>query len=214
MLSWMWVFFHDPGNVSCAPGSDVVRCFTCWSSGGGGGGSPSRSEALLGQVSSPASVSSPGCYPSSPVLRSTPDVSPPSGLAAMDQDLPWSASLAVGVSADSPLLPVPLTPHRMVAGMVVPGSVVSSPPGDTDVAGGRRGCQICLWRAPLTFIRTGRRLVSLHGCWMVCGLPIPHDIVRSGIWWSGLQSRIWDPTTQPAAVGVCGCAGVGSTTQP
>ena len=88
------------------------------------------------QVSSPASVSSSGLSPSSLVLRSTPDVSPPSGLAAMDQDLPWSASLLVGESADSPLLPAPLTPRRMVEGMVVPGSVVSSPPGDTDVVGG------------------------------------------------------------------------------
>ena len=54
----------------------------------------------------------------------------------MDQDLPWSASLPVGESADSSLLPAPLTPRRMVEGMVVPGSVVSSPPGDTDVVGG------------------------------------------------------------------------------
>ena len=87
-------------------------------------------------MSSPASVSLSGRYPSSPVLRSTPDVSPPSGLAAIDQDLSWSASLPVGVSADSPLLPAPLTLRRMVEGMVVPGSVVSSPPGDTDAAGG------------------------------------------------------------------------------
>ena len=85
-------------------------------------GSPARSEALLRQVSSPASVTSPGLSPSSPVLRSAPDVSPPSGLAAMDQELPWSSSLPSGVSADSPLLPAPLTPCRMVQGMVVPGS--------------------------------------------------------------------------------------------
>ena len=90
-------------------------------------------------MSCPASVSSPGRNPSSPVLRSAPDVNPPSGLAAMDQDLPWSASLPVGVSADSPLLPAPLTPRRMVTGMVVPGSVVSSLLGDIDVAGGRPG---------------------------------------------------------------------------
>ena len=57
---------------------------------GGGGGSPARSEALSRQVSSPASVASFGLSPSSPVLRSVPDVSPPSGLAAMDQQLPWS----------------------------------------------------------------------------------------------------------------------------
>ena len=68
--------------------------------------------------------------------RSTPDVSPPSGLAPMDQCLPWSVSLLVGETADSLLLPAPLTPHRMVEGQFVPGSVVTSPPWETDVAGG------------------------------------------------------------------------------
>ena len=134
-------------------------------------GSPARSEALLRQVSSPASVASPGLPPSSPVLRSAPDVSPPSGLAAMGQELPWSSLLPLGVSADSPLLPAPLTPCRMVQGIVVPGSVVSSPAGDTEMAGShQRMPDFCLWRAPLTFIRTDRRLVPLHGCWMVCGV--------------------------------------------
>ena len=71
------------------------------------------------------------------MLRSTPDVSPPSGLAPMDQCLPWSVSLPVGEAADSPLLPPPpLTPRRMVEGQFVPGSVVTSPTGETDVAGG------------------------------------------------------------------------------
>ena len=70
------------------------------------------------------------------MLRSTPDVSPPSGLAAMDQYLPLSASLPVGETADSPLLPALLTPRRMVEGLFVPGSVVTSPTGETDVAGG------------------------------------------------------------------------------
>ena len=101
-------------------------------------GSPARSEALLSQVSSPASVASSGLSPSSPVLRSAPDVSPPSGLAAMDQEFPWSASLSLGLSADSPLLPAPLTPSRMVEGVAIPGSVVSSPAGDTDMAGGHQ----------------------------------------------------------------------------
>ena len=91
-------------------------------------GSPARSEALLHQVSSP----------SSPVLRPTTDVSPPSDLAAMDQELPWSASLPFGFSADSPLLPAPLTPSRMVERVVVPGSVVSSLAGSTDMAGGHQ----------------------------------------------------------------------------
>ena len=38
--------------------------------------------------------------------------------------------------ADSPLLPAPLTPHRMVAGQFASGSGISSPTGETDVAGG------------------------------------------------------------------------------
>ena len=89
------------------------------------GGSPARKC----QVSPPGSVAQ-------AVLRSTPDVSPPSDLAAMDQYSPWSASLQVGETADSPLLPAPLTPRRMVEGKVVPGSVVTSPTGETDVVGG------------------------------------------------------------------------------
>ena len=52
--------------------------------------------------------------------------------------MPWSASLPLGVSADSPLLLAPLTPRRMVEGIVVPGPVVSSPVGDTDLAGGHQ----------------------------------------------------------------------------
>ena len=133
-------------------------------------GSPARSETLLCQVSSPASVASSGLPPSSPVLRSTPNVSPPSGLAALDQEIPWSDSLPLGVSTDSSLLPAPLTPRRMVEGMVVPGPVVSSPAGDTDLAGAPSRCLTCLWKAPLTFIRTDRRRVPLRGCWMACGV--------------------------------------------
>ena len=71
-----------------------------------------------------------------PVFRSTPDVSPPSGLAPMDQCLPWRVSLPVEETADYPLLPAPLTPRRMVEGQFVPGSVVTSPTGETDVVGG------------------------------------------------------------------------------
>ena len=72
----------------------------------------------------------------SPVLRSTEVDSPPSGVAAMDQYLPWSASLVVGETTDSPLLPAPLTPRQMVEGQFVPGAVVTSLTGETDVAGG------------------------------------------------------------------------------
>ena len=54
----------------------------------------------------------------------------------MDQELPWSASRPLGLSADSTLLPAPLTPSRMVEGVVVPESVLTSLAGGTDVAGG------------------------------------------------------------------------------
>ena len=54
----------------------------------------------------------------------------------MDQYWPWSASLPVGETADSPLLPAPLTPRQMVEEQFVPGSVVTSSTGETDVAGG------------------------------------------------------------------------------
>ena len=90
-------------------------------------GSPARSEIPLHRVASPASVASSGLPPSSSVLRPAPDVGPPSGLAAMEQEL--------GSSADSALLPAPLTPSRMVEGVVVPESVLSSPARGTDVAG-------------------------------------------------------------------------------
>ena len=73
------------------------------------GGSPARNESLLSQISPPGSVAQAFSSPTSPVLRSTPDVSPPSGLAAMDLYLPWSASLPVGETADSPLHLAPLT---------------------------------------------------------------------------------------------------------
>ena len=103
---------------------------------GPAGGSPARNESLLGQVSPPGSVAQAVPFPTSPVLRSTPDVSPPSGLVPMDQCLPWSVSLPVGETADSPLLPAPITPRRVVEGQFSPGSVVTTPTGDTDVAGG------------------------------------------------------------------------------
>ena len=76
-----------------------------------------------------------GSSPKSPVLRSAPDDSPPSELAAMDQYLPWSASLPVGESMESPLLPAPQTPRRLIAGQLASGSGVSSPTGKTDMAG-------------------------------------------------------------------------------
>ena len=82
-------------------------------------GSPAGDKSLLVQMSPSGSVAHAFSSPTSPVLWSTPDVSPPSGLAAMDQ-----------------YLPAPLTPRRMVAGQFASGSGVSSPTGETDVAGG------------------------------------------------------------------------------
>ena len=99
-------------------------------------GSPARSEIPLHRVASPVSVASSGLPPSSSVVCPAPDVYPPSSLAAIEQDLPWSASLPLGLSVDSPLLPAPLTPSRMVEGVVAPESVLSSPAGGADVAGG------------------------------------------------------------------------------
>ena len=61
-------------------------------------GSPARDESLLAQISPSGSVVQAGSSPKSPVLRSAPDDSPPSELAAMDQYLPWSASPPVGES--------------------------------------------------------------------------------------------------------------------
>ena len=100
------------------------------------GGSAARDESLLCQVLPPGSVAEAVPSQTSPVLRSTEVDSPPSGVAAMDQYLPWSASLPVGETTDSPLLPAPLTPRRMVEEQFVPGSVVTSLTGETDVAGG------------------------------------------------------------------------------
>ena len=99
-------------------------------------GSPAWSEIPLRREASPASVASSGLPPSSSVLCPTPDVDPPSGLAAIEQELPWSASLPLGLSVDSPLLPATLTPSRMVEGVVAPESVLSSLAGGADVAGG------------------------------------------------------------------------------
>ena len=62
-------------------------------------GSPARDESLLAQISPSGSVAQAFSSLKSPVLRSTPDDSPPSGAAAMDQYLPWNASLQVGSSA-------------------------------------------------------------------------------------------------------------------
>ena len=73
-------------------------------------------------VSPPGSVSEPVSSPISPLLWSADVASPPSGLAPMDQYLPWRASL-----------PAPLTPRRIIEELVS-GSVVASPTGEASVA--------------------------------------------------------------------------------
>ena len=57
---------------------------------------------------------------------------PTSGLALMDQYLPRGASLSLGESTDSPSLPAPLTPRRIIEELVA-GSVVGSPTGEPTV---------------------------------------------------------------------------------
>ena len=99
-------------------------------------GSPVRDESLLAQISPSGSVVQAVSSPKLPVLRPAPDDSPPSGLAPMEQYLPWSALMAVGESRDSLLLPAPHPLHGMTVGHLASGSGVSSPTGETGVAGG------------------------------------------------------------------------------
>ena len=101
--------------------------------GGGGGGSAVQDESLLCQVSPPGFVSEPVPSQISQLLRSADVARSPSGLARMDQYLPWSASLPVGESTYSPLLPAPLTPRRIIK-KLISESVVASPTGETSVA--------------------------------------------------------------------------------
>ena len=70
----------------------------------------------------------------------TPIVDPAVGFSMTPATYPVSPvpMMPLGLSADSTLLPAPLTPSRMAEGLVVPGSVVSSPAGGTDVAGGHQ----------------------------------------------------------------------------
>ena len=60
------------------------------------GGSPARDVSLLCQVLPHGSVAEAVPSETSPVLWSMEVDNPPSGVAAMDQYLPWSASLPVG----------------------------------------------------------------------------------------------------------------------
>ena len=70
-------------------------------------GSPARSEVPVHLVSPPASVASPGLPPSSSASCPTPDVGPPSSLAAAEQKFPWSTTLPLEISTESTMLPPP-----------------------------------------------------------------------------------------------------------
>ena len=98
----------------------------------------------------------------------TDDVSrPPSGLAPMDQYLPYDTSLLLGESTDLPFLLAPLT-FRLIVEEMVPGSTVGSPTGEPVAAASQ--CMPDLSReAPLRYIRTLRSWGPLHGRWAVCG---------------------------------------------
>ena len=166
------------------------------------------------QVSPPGSVAQASLSPTSPVLRSTPDVDPPSDLAAMDQYLPWSASLPVGETVDSLLLPAPLTPRRMVEAKVVPGSVVTSPTGETDVVGGHPGMPDLSREGPFDVHQdrsasdvSPRVLDGMRGCQY---RMTPYDEESGGPDFSpAYGTQLHDPRLLEYV-----CAGVGSTTQP
>ena len=197
------VSFGDSVPLEVAPPADLAV------------GSPTRSEIPLRQVSSPASVDSPGLPPSSPVLRPSPDVSPPSGLAAMDQESPWSTPLPLGLSADSTLLPAPLTPSRMVEGVVVPGSAVFSLAGGADVAGGHQRMPNLSLEGPFDVHQdrpvAGTSPWVLDGMWGCQYRMTSYDQDSGGPDFSpayGIQLH------GPWLLGVRGCAGVGSTAQP
>ena len=80
-------------------------------------GSPARDESVLAQISPSGSVLQAVSSPKLPVLRPAPDDSQSSGLAPIDQYLPWSALPSVGESRDSPLLPAHQPLHGMPLGV-------------------------------------------------------------------------------------------------
>ena len=121
-----------------------------------------RNKSLLCQISPSGSVEEAVPSPTLPVLRSMDVDSPPSGLAAMDQYLPWSASLPVGETTDSSLLPGPLKPRRMVEEQFVPGSeVAEGHPGMPDLS--REG-PFDIHQDCLTSGASPRVLDGMRGC--------------------------------------------------
>ena len=113
---------HDGRVVPCASHTGAVGGgLGSWFGGCSyliGGGSPVRDLSLSYQVSHPGSESEPSPSQISPLLRLEDVARPTSGLAPMDQYLPWSASLSLGESTDSPSLPAPLTPRRIIEELV------------------------------------------------------------------------------------------------
>ena len=92
------------------------------------GESPVRDQSLSCLVSPPGSVSEPIPSQISLSLRTDDVFGPPSGMAPMDQYLPWDASLLSGESTDFPFLPAPRTSRQIIEKMVS-GSVEGAPTG-------------------------------------------------------------------------------------
>ena len=131
----------------------------------------------------------------------------------MDQYLPWSDSLSVGESTDSPCLPGPLT--RQIIAELISGSVVGSLTGEPTVAVAQPSMPDLSREGPFdvhqgcsTSGASPRVLDSMRGCQY---RMTSYDEDRE--WRSGFQSRIRNTSTCSAAAGICGCAGVGLTAQ-
>ena len=152
------------GAVGAGPGSCVGGL-----SSAAGGGSPVRDQSLSCLVSPPGSVSEPMPSQISPSLRSEDVARPPSGMAPMDQYLPRDALLLLGESMDSPFLPAPLTPRRIIEELVS-GSVVVSLTGEP-VAGAPPSMPYLSREGPFNVHRdysksgaSPRALDSMRGC--------------------------------------------------
>ena len=77
---------------------------------------------------------------------------------------------------DSPLLPAPQTPRRLIVGWLASGSGVSSPTVETDMAGSHPRMPDLSREGPFDVLQD--RLDR----------PVPHEIVRRRKWGSGLHA--------------------------
>ena len=159
-------FSLSPATYAVPPVPLMSVGGSCWF---GGGESSSERD--------PVAPGFPTCFggflwtaPSSSASRPAPDVSPPSSLAAAEPEFPWSTALPLELSAESTILPAPLTPSRMVGGWLFLGRWCPPRPGIPRWLEATRDCPICLWRAPLTCTRIGQCRGLLRECWMVCGV--------------------------------------------